>query len=287
MSLVTDSPTLLVEHLEVVRDIGYQLVAALSFLVWDVFMTLEEETEYIWPMRRCKFKWFYFYLRHFLPAVQIFHLAVFPSLSSTRMSYFLCMVWYRYVMTILPGTLCVIDIVLANRVFALFNRSRRVAIFLGILITLETGFAGSAVIGCPVSGYTEICILPHLRLEMVGGHAIIVMVVQSIILGMIGAKQFVGIRLGWGRTPLLSLLVRDATFNYLTVLLICIVCLAACGFDDIRSMAIVYWTISFYSSVGCRLVLNMERFSRERALDDEILLTSRITLYSSVGIPFQ
>ena len=44
-----------------------------------------------------------------------------------------------------------------------------------------------------------------------------IVVVQSITIGMTLFKHVVAIRLGWGRTPLLSFLVRDATSNYVTI----------------------------------------------------------------------
>lgn len=41
------------------------------------------------------------------------------------------------------------------------------------------------------------------------------MTIQSITIGMTVFKQVAGMRLGWGRTPLLSFLVKDATGNYI------------------------------------------------------------------------
>lgn len=43
------------------------------------------------------------------------------------------------------------------------------------------------------------------------------MTVQSVIVGMILFKHLMGVKLGWGRTPLLSFLVKDSTSNYFAV----------------------------------------------------------------------
>ncbi|KAH0833976.1 hypothetical protein J3R83DRAFT_11194 [Lanmaoa asiatica] len=160
MTPVTNAPTFSVAYLETVRHVQYQMVAALSLLVWDLLLTLEEEMEYIWPMRHCVFKWFYFYFRYFLLAAQVFHLAVMPSLSSGRTPDFLCTMWYRYMVCILHASSCMIEIILATRVFALFHRSHRVGIFLSGLFFMELALAGSNISQCSAAEYFEACILP-------------------------------------------------------------------------------------------------------------------------------
>ena len=68
MTSVTGTPTFSLPYLEAVHDVQHQIgvscpykftmslhtftlpkVAALSVLVWDLLLTLEEEVEYVWP----------------------------------------------------------------------------------------------------------------------------------------------------------------------------------------------------------------------------------------------
>ncbi|KAH0826346.1 hypothetical protein J3R83DRAFT_5301, partial [Lanmaoa asiatica] len=229
MTPVTSAPTFSLAYLEAVHDVQYQLgmscplrdhtltvtkVAALTLLVWDCLLTLGEEIEYVWRMRRCMFKWFYFYFRYFLLVAQISHLVALPRLSSGHTTDFLCKIWYLYAISFVHISICIIDVILATRVFALFNRSRKVGVFLSGLILIELAAAGSNIALCSVMEYFEACILLLPRKEMASPLAGITVIAQSTILGMTLFKHFVAVRLGWGRTPLLSLLVRDATSCY-------------------------------------------------------------------------
>ncbi|KAF8130277.1 hypothetical protein EV363DRAFT_244809 [Boletus edulis] len=278
MTSITSTPTFSLAYLEAMRSVQYQLVAGTSFLVWDIIVTFPGEREYIWRMRRCVFKWFYFYFRYFLLAVQIFHLAISPGLSSGQTPDSLCIIWYRYIVLIAQVSISMIDTILAIRVYALFNRNRKTGVFLGSLILLESGLAVTHMVKCPAVEYLEACFLLKPHNDLANAHTIVVMTVQSILMGMFIFKQVVGVRLGWGRTPLLSFLVKDATSNYIAVFLLCSTTLAFLGFDDQRAIAVFYWSTPLYSAVGCRLILNMERFARRCLPDEEIMLTSHITL---------
>lgn len=87
--------------------------------------------------------------------------------------------WYRYMIFILQLSLCIIEIVLATRgelkklykagfstlrllsVFALFNKSRKVGVFLGIMIISHSAVAVSCIAQFPEPEYFEACILPY------------------------------------------------------------------------------------------------------------------------------
>jgi len=115
MSLVTRAPKFSVEQVEALRDVHNHLVVTISFLVWDIFLTLKAEVDYIWRMRSGVFKWFYFYFRYCLVAAQIFNMAISPTLSSGLASPFICMLWYEYALLLAQISLFMIDIVLAVR----------------------------------------------------------------------------------------------------------------------------------------------------------------------------
>ncbi|KAH0833975.1 hypothetical protein J3R83DRAFT_11193 [Lanmaoa asiatica] len=89
-----------------------------------------------------------------------------PSLSSGRTPDFLCTMWYRYMVCILHASSCMIEIILATRVFALFNRSRKVGIFLSGLILMESALSGSNIARCSAAEYFEACILPLPQKQM-------------------------------------------------------------------------------------------------------------------------
>ncbi|KAG6374063.1 hypothetical protein JVT61DRAFT_4704 [Boletus reticuloceps] len=256
----------------------YQKVAGISILVWDIILTFQGESEYIWRMRRCVFKWFYFYFRYFLLAVHIFHLAISPALSSGQTPHSLCIIWYRYIILIAQLSFSMVHIILAIRVHALFNRNRKICVFLGSLILLESGFAVIHVVKCLPIEYLESCFLIKPHRDLADAHAVLIMTIQSILMGMFTFKRVVGVRLGWGRTPLMSFLMNEAASNYVVVFLLCGTGLAFVVFDDQRAIITFYWSTPLFSAVGCRLILNMERFARRYPPDEEIMLTSHITL---------
>lgn len=49
---------------------------------------------------------------------------------------------------------------LLGSVYALFNRSRKVGVFLTGLILLDVGLAGTQMVKCPTVEYFETCMLP-------------------------------------------------------------------------------------------------------------------------------
>jgi len=100
-------------------------------------------------------------------------------------------------------------------------------------------------------------------------------------MGMFVFKRRLGTQMGWGRTPLISFLMKDATQNYAGIFLICCITLAWWGLDDMRTMVLFFWAISLYSAIGSRLILNMERFAKGHPAEEPeaFELTTHISLY--------
>jgi len=146
-------------------------------------------------------------------------------------------------------------------VFALFNRSRRVALFLVVLMLLQA------------------CMLPRVERDLQRAHPAAIIIIQSIMICMLLFKLVMGVRRGWGRTPLVSFLMRDASQSYALVFFLSGIPLAFRGLDEKRIVAVFYWAITLDSFIGSRLILNMERYLRENPSDNEIELTSYISLY--------
>ncbi|KIJ64951.1 hypothetical protein HYDPIDRAFT_111642 [Hydnomerulius pinastri MD-312] len=82
-------------------------------------------------------------------------------------------------------------------------------------------------------------------------------------MGLITTKSVLAAQAGWGRTPLVSLLIREGIVVYLALLGLLAFALMACIRRDDRSILAVFWFTSIMSIFGCRLILNMERLSRK------------------------
>ncbi|KAF9228070.1 hypothetical protein BS17DRAFT_772984 [Gyrodon lividus] len=123
---------------QAIRDANSHCLASLVFLVWDISITYEAEVEYIWPKPRTSFfKWLYFYLRYFNLLIQIWHQIAVPHLTDGEEHSSWCGAWYTYAVVISQVSISAVEVILAVRVFALFNKSRRIACFLAIVIAAE------------------------------------------------------------------------------------------------------------------------------------------------------
>ncbi|KIJ20649.1 hypothetical protein PAXINDRAFT_66815 [Paxillus involutus ATCC 200175] len=99
--------------------------------------------------------------------------------------------------------------------YALFNKSRYVAILLSLLIACEIiNICICVSETVPSVSFETICILvPVPKRTMTYG--IIVPITQTTLVGSIIFKSVLARYSGWGRTPLVSLLIREGVGTYL------------------------------------------------------------------------
>ncbi|KIJ61234.1 hypothetical protein HYDPIDRAFT_116223 [Hydnomerulius pinastri MD-312] len=110
--------------------------------------------------------------------------------------------------------------------------------------------------------------------------AIVVFIVQSSLIGLTTLKHCVARSAGWGRTPLVSLLVRDGIVVYAGMLALFISVLVSCALKDDRSVGMFFWVLALLSAAGNRLIVNMERLARREGQEHQrtALFTSEISL---------
>ncbi|KAG0700498.1 hypothetical protein DFH29DRAFT_931776 [Suillus ampliporus] len=259
------------------REVNYHLVSSFVLLLWDIVLTSKSEIEYIWPKpRNSFFKWLYFFLRYFSLATQIFHQFAVPYLNSGKAPRSTCSAWYIYTIILGQVQTTAVEIILAVRVYALFNKSRRIAIILGLQMILEyiilVILVGDYFNKIPSIPY---CILSKPPSQILY-HAIAAVATQSTLLGLSLTKHIMARRAGWGRAPLVSLLIRDGTATYL---LICVIfsCIGSfCKIRDERTVIMFFWLISTISSCGCRLIVNMQRLAVDEKFTPPHPITSEI-----------
>ncbi|KAG1839328.1 hypothetical protein DFJ58DRAFT_667820 [Suillus subalutaceus] len=275
---------MLVSESAVSSHIGIELlytVSSLALQLWDVVITLQSEIEHIWPKPwNSFFKWLYLSLRYLSLATQIFHQFAVPYLNSGKALKSSCFAWYVYSTLMAQFQTTAVEIILAVRVYALFNRSRHIAILLGSLMTLEY-----IILTIVISGYFDkIPSIPHCILSKPPYQliypAIVAVVLQSTLLGLALTKHILARRAGWGRAPLVSLLIRDGMATYFII----------CGMNFASDIAIllmisdalnviaVSWLISITSSCGCRLIVNMQRLAVAEKFVPHSPITSEIEI---------
>lgn len=259
------------------REVSYHVLSSFTVQLWDIVITLRSEIEFIWPKPwNSFFKWLYLSLRYFSLATQIFHQFAVPYFNSGKASRSSCFAWYVYSALVAQFQTTAVEIILAVQVYALFNRSRRIAIVLGSLMTLEY-----IILAIVITGYFHrIPSIPHCILSkppyQIIYPTIVAVALQSTLLGLALIKHILARRAGWGRAPLVSLLIRDGMTTYfvLCVMLFCVGLF--CELRDERAVIMFFWVIPITSSCGCRLIVNMQRMVVAEKLVPRSPITSEI-----------
>ncbi|KAG9309986.1 hypothetical protein JVU11DRAFT_10020 [Chiua virens] len=267
----------IVTYAAAVRDVRCHSVAALTFLVWNTFLTFDEEVQCIWLMRnKNPLKWLYFYLRYSVLIAHITHNCLIDQLANSTYPP-ICNVWRLYLMVFSQSLTTSIKIVLAIRIYALYNRSRRMAFLLLILHLIEIGGAVRMIL-TESDGFYGICLLLRPG-DSSKNQAFVSFTTQCILIVLTLVKCFLATKAGWGRTPLVSLLIRDGSAVYIFECLLLACALIVCGLRHERGIALFFWVTSLYSFYGCYLVMGLERLARKEApTAPELILTSEVSL---------
>ncbi|CAA7266801.1 unnamed protein product [Cyclocybe aegerita] len=119
------------------------LKVCLASLIWvlhDYLVTLEDEVRYIWPQKRSFGRFMFLWIRYYtiglvcFDVVQIHGFAI-PGVTNNT----LCVAADPTIRMVGGISLWSVEIIMQLRVYALYNRSRKVAAFNGILFTISIG----------------------------------------------------------------------------------------------------------------------------------------------------
>jgi len=116
------------------------VLGAFALVIYDYFLTLEDEVKYVWKQKPSLGRTLFFLIRYYTIVLVLFdvlqiHLYASPGFANT----------YRCVLidpvTRLAGaiSLWVVEIYMQLRIFALYNRSRKVAIFNAVVFIISIG----------------------------------------------------------------------------------------------------------------------------------------------------
>ncbi|KAJ6465499.1 hypothetical protein C8R47DRAFT_1224367 [Mycena vitilis] len=152
-SLVPQDPSLYVPLL--VADLlpCYVVLAALTWILHDYVVTLEDEIEHIWPQRRNFGKLLFLWMRYYSIALLLFdtiQIHVFAGVGFNT-SIDLCVAMDTAIRILGAISLWSVEIVMQLRIYALYGRSKRIAAFNLAL------FLGS------IAGFMWILIFTHAR----------------------------------------------------------------------------------------------------------------------------
>ncbi|EGO02843.1 hypothetical protein SERLA73DRAFT_176266 [Serpula lacrymans var. lacrymans S7.3] len=263
------------------RIVKSNCIASFTFLVWETLVTSGDEVEYIWPKpTQSFFKWLYFFLRYFNMLAQLWHQFAIPRIISGHISNQVCKAWYIYTIIITQAMATAVEIILATRVYALYNKSRRVGGLLYALILIEIiAMTANSIHTIPIIEHAVICVLVKPPQQILY-YSISVFTTQSALMGLTLIKHFFAMRNGWGRTPLVSLLMRDGIAVYLVMFVLIASTVIYCLSGNELTVIVFFWLLSLLSSTGCRLIVNMQRLATmaERHSTSGVQLSTEIAL---------
>jgi hypothetical protein len=148
----------------------YVVLCSLVWVLHDYFVTLEDEVTYIWTQRRNFGKFMFFWIRYYTIILLIFDVVQIHSFTIPGFrTHPLCLASHPTIRFVGAISLWSVEIIMQLRIYALFNRSKKVALFNGILFLISVGlflwilivnsysrkaviapFAKVPLIGCPV-----------------------------------------------------------------------------------------------------------------------------------------
>ncbi|KAF9564205.1 hypothetical protein CPC08DRAFT_273170 [Agrocybe pediades] len=285
-----------IDDLRTVLDFSRTAAAALSFLVWDMLLTFDDEVEYVWsyvaflpylqpliktPIRR---KWTiteyaYIWTRYFSMTSQIVLLVIGPSDKHTFFPISHCRYWQIYRATVSIALFIGFDMLAIARVSALYHDRPRIRAFVCVLFALEVVcMVTGQTLGNMAYEYDRSCKVFNLpsAVRMYSSSAI---AFQAILFCLTIWKFVQNLRAGWHRIPLFILIVRDGTWAFLLLL-------AVQGtifyFTQNAYRRLLYpWMWSICSFCGYRMLLNVRKFA-ETGSEDRIANINSIPLTSLV-----
>ncbi|KAF8198078.1 hypothetical protein BJ912DRAFT_56705 [Pholiota molesta] len=209
-------------------------VASLTFLLYDICITLDDEVNTIWVKPNNSWiKWQFLFTRYFALAAQIANRSVEQAIESDKMmSKGALKNWYMCQVIIGSILMTAVEIILMARVYALYKKSPWVGLIFGCLILGQIGaVVAGTVFSTPGKGFTPSYILltsPN-SYTYFGISAI---VSQVTILVLTLAQYKVAVRHGWGKVPIMMLMVRDGTAAFFILIIITTMTVVATSMQD-------------------------------------------------------
>ncbi|KAF9463219.1 hypothetical protein BDZ94DRAFT_630965 [Collybia nuda] len=254
------------------------IFAATTCLIWDTFLNFSDECQYIW---RTAVKMIYIFSRWFGITMQIINCVWVssPTLSHSELQPETCQRWFGVQTLTLLTLLSALEIILALRVFALYNQNRKIGIFLAII--LLGAFVVSLIFGVLTLRSLDFdgnCSAPSSPREVAYFSAVVISV-HSLMWGLTVHKRNFGSHDTLTRVPIVRLVMRDGAWVFIVV---CSMIMAITPYSfviNVEAHIIYPWPTTLMSIFICRLILNMQHLKTDNP-NIEPELTSCIDLSS-------
>ncbi|TDL18504.1 hypothetical protein BD410DRAFT_793209 [Rickenella mellea] len=257
------------------RTVDRSGVAACVCLIYEIFITFDQEVEYIWKSRWTLPKVLYLWTRYFALFVQVIAIAESTSMKVTTT---VCAGWAYF--EGITGQMLVmgVELLLMLRVWALYKRDRRVLYFLVALYIAEVT-ANTVILGMSLPGIKSV---PPLRglfppdFPLSGCFPIkvpkfffsywIPTLIFESVLFILMTLNFVRLARGNKPMPLLTLFFRDGTVYYAVIFAALLIQVLLYELvNSALAQVAIGWQLTMFSIMGARLVLNLRAASVGRS----------------------
>ncbi|KDQ52590.1 hypothetical protein JAAARDRAFT_40194 [Jaapia argillacea MUCL 33604] len=205
---------------DTVVEIRYSSLASLIFLIWDICVTFDQEVEFIWKQHaRFPVKWLFLFVRYWAVVIQtLIFLTATGGITNIGLRADQCETWYSFQSFATQSLTIAVEMILMLRVYALYNRSRAMRILMLAILAIEVAFVVPVyVIYVPRVKYGIQCSATTTQ----DSKALFVSIstasilIQFILSGFTLVKTAGAIKSGWGRTPVMIILMRDGSWVFL------------------------------------------------------------------------
>ncbi|KAK7057518.1 hypothetical protein R3P38DRAFT_1177795 [Favolaschia claudopus] len=237
-------------------------VAALTFLLYDICVTFDDEVNFVWPKPWTHVKCIFFFVRYIPLFVQISILFIAnpditPHFHFTSHDCFIFEV-YQGVLTVL--VFAAVDYILILRVYALYHDNAVVRTAVLVAFAMEV-CAMCVGLGLSLGGieFDDICLTTSVpeTLIIYGGGTIIF---QTFLFVLTVVKFVRAVREGWGNAPLVGLVMRDGSWAFFLLFAVVAGDGALYALKNHTYASVLFgWLLSLFSFSGYRVLLNLDR----------------------------
>ncbi|KAF9568251.1 hypothetical protein CPC08DRAFT_702674 [Agrocybe pediades] len=243
-------------------DISKAQVASLTFLVYDICLTFDDEVNTIWSKPHNNWiKWQFLFTRYFALLVQIANRTIENVLAAHMGSATRSLKnWYLSQVVLGSVLMAAVEIVLMARVYALYNQNKYIKVLFLILLLAETiAVVVGVAMNLPGENFRPVNVLvTSPKSYMYFGISAIVSQITILCLTLI--KYRMALAGGWGKIPIMTLMVRDGTVTFVLLLVVTTMTVVVTRTHKEYAPLGNSWFLSIVACSGCRLILNLQNF---------------------------
>ncbi|KAJ7209685.1 hypothetical protein GGX14DRAFT_631518 [Mycena pura] len=242
-------------------------LAALTWLLYDICITLDDEIKLVWPKPWTRMKVLFLFIRYVPLFVQISILVIGSPELTPRFHFtaHACFIWQVYQGVASLVIFAAVDYVLILRVYALYHNNKTLQKLVLVVFALEVS-AMCIGLGLSFPGiqFDEICVVESIsKLLLISGlteSQSRTAIIPNLLFGLTVYKFIHAVRNGWSDTPLVSLIMRDGTWAFFMLFAILVGAASLYSLKNHFFTGIVYgWLLSVFSFAGYRVLLNLDR----------------------------